>query len=314
MGHESVVSAVATAGFPGGVAAQPSASHNIKRKEYGKRFRMAPWLMVMSLLTILIWGWGQREYRYLTAESGWGYALGIIGGSVMLALMLYPLRKRVRFMARLGPVRWWFQTHMFFGLLGPALILLHANFSIGSTNSAVALFSMLLVAASGIVGRFLYTRTHYGMLSHKQALKALQSEEQRQLRALKPVLEHAPEMQEAFTQLQKRLIPDDRGFVSALRSVLTLGTQARKTQRLARREVRRIVREVAARQAWKRSRTRQFRRRALLESRLLISTVVKVTEFGFYERLMSLWHTLHLPLFILLIITGVFHVVAVHMY
>jgi hypothetical protein len=40
----------------------------------------------------------------------------------------------------------------------------------------------------------------------------------------------------------------------------------------------------------------------------------RVVEFGAFERLFSLWHTLHLPLFLMLLIAGVVHVIAVHVY
>ena len=40
----------------------------------------------------------------------------------------------------------------------------------------------------------------------------------------------------------------------------------------------------------------------------------RVVEFGAFERLFSLWHALHLPLFLMLLIAGVVHVVAVHLY
>jgi len=37
-------------------------------------------------------------------------------------------------------------------------------------------------------------------------------------------------------------------------------------------------------------------------------------EFKFYEKMFALWHLLHLPLFFMLVITGIFHVIAVHYY
>ena len=40
----------------------------------------------------------------------------------------------------------------------------------------------------------------------------------------------------------------------------------------------------------------------------------RVVEFAAFERLFSLWHALHLPLFLMLLIAGVVHVVAVHVY
>ena len=37
-------------------------------------------------------------------------------------------------------------------------------------------------------------------------------------------------------------------------------------------------------------------------------------EFSAFEQLFSLWHALHLPLFLMMLIAGTVHVVAVHVY
>ena len=63
-------------------------------------------------------GWQSSAERPLTAEQGAGYALGIIGGCLMLLLLLYPLRKHLRLMRNWGPVKYWFRLHMLFGVLG----------------------------------------------------------------------------------------------------------------------------------------------------------------------------------------------------
>ena len=44
------------------------------------------------------------------------------------------------------------------------------------------------------------------------------------------------------------------------------------------------------------------------------STIQKITVFSFYEKLFSMWHVLHLPLFLMMLISGIVHVIAVHMY
>jgi hypothetical protein len=64
----------------------------------------------------------------------------------------------MRSLRTFGSVVFWFRLHMTLGLIGPTLILFHANFRLGSLNSNVAMFAMLLVAASGIVGRYLYRK------------------------------------------------------------------------------------------------------------------------------------------------------------
>jgi hypothetical protein len=45
-----------------------------------------------------------------------------------------------------------------------------------------------------------------------------------------------------------------------------------------------------------------------------IDSMLKISGFAFYDRLFSLWHTLHMPIFFMLIITGFVHVWAVHYY
>jgi hypothetical protein len=45
-----------------------------------------------------------------------------------------------------------------------------------------------------------------------------------------------------------------------------------------------------------------------------LESVRKVTEFHFYERLFAIWHVLHFPLFLMLVLSGIVHVIAVHMY
>ena len=40
----------------------------------------------------------------------------------------------------------------------------------------------------------------------------------------------------------------------------------------------------------------------------------RTAAFKLYEGLFSLWHILHLPLFIMMIITAVIHIFAVHLY
>ena len=70
------------------------------------------------------------------------------------------MRKRLASLKILGSVSAWSRIHMMLGVIGPALILLHANFKLGSLNSNVALLAMLTVAGSGLVGRYLYSRIH----------------------------------------------------------------------------------------------------------------------------------------------------------
>jgi hypothetical protein len=74
------------------------------------------------------------------------------------------------------------------------------------------------------------------------------------------------------------------------------------------------LRMEAQRRGWtKKARDKQGRiaRRHLVG---YLATARKVVQLNFYERLFALWHVLHLPLFVMMLITGIGHVIAVHMY
>lgn len=85
-----------------------------------------------------------------------GQGLGI-AGTLMIALgvLSYGIRKRVRALARWGKLKSWLHFHIFLCLLGPFLVLLHTTFKFGGLV-AIAFWSMTLVVASGVFGRWVY--------------------------------------------------------------------------------------------------------------------------------------------------------------
>ena len=128
---------------------QSTATPARRKVSTGSRLEQFGALLFFSGVSITLYrGWINRNDLSRTAESGIGYALGIIGGILMLLLLLYPLRKRARFMQRLGPVKWWFRSHMILGIVGPMCILFHCSFHLGALNSNVSLLCMTLVAST----------------------------------------------------------------------------------------------------------------------------------------------------------------------
>lgn len=83
--------------------------------------------------------------------------LGWTGTVLMLLTNPYILRKRFHFMSRLGSLPGWLNFHIFCGLLGPTCILFHSNFKIGGLV-AISFWSMVIVFASGVVGRYFYVQ------------------------------------------------------------------------------------------------------------------------------------------------------------
>lgn len=261
---------------------------------------------------LLIVGWVFPTEVYLTPETGLGYALGIAGGSLMLLLLLYPLRKRVHGLSFLGSVKTWFQIHMFMGLIGPICILYHSNYKLGAVNSNVALFSMLMVSGSGLIGRYFYTRIHHGLTERATTLDELQG----RAVELKDSVQSMPFMPE----LLQRLVLEERNLlqkVSACPFILSpiygFFISIAAKLRLA------DYSKYALRLASKASPVSASERRRLLKAsdkyvRQRIDATREVSEFRAYTRLFSWWHIFHLPLFFMLLIAGIVHVISVHVY
>jgi len=86
-----------------------------------------------------------------------GHGIGILGFVLMLMTeTLYTLRKRAK-SARWGRVSSWLRFHIFTGLVGPYMVLLHPAMRFRGIAAAVTLLTVVVVA-SGVVGRYIYTR------------------------------------------------------------------------------------------------------------------------------------------------------------
>ncbi|HMZ06336.1 MAG TPA: hypothetical protein PK078_01875 [Anaerolineales bacterium] len=86
-----------------------------------------------------------------------GHTLGIIGFLLMLMTeIFYSLRKRTR-SAAWGRMSTWLQFHIFTGLVGPFMVLLHTSWKFNGLAGATTLLTIIIVF-SGFIGRYIYTR------------------------------------------------------------------------------------------------------------------------------------------------------------
>jgi hypothetical protein len=96
--------------------------------------------------------------RQIPAAGGlYGHAIGILGFLLMLATeTLYSLRKRSR-TARWGRMSSWLQFHIFTGIVGPFMVLLHSSWKFNGLAGVTLLLTGVIVV-SGFIGRYIYTR------------------------------------------------------------------------------------------------------------------------------------------------------------
>ena len=95
------------------------------------------------------------DFRAMRPAGRVGHGLGILGSVMLVTLLVYSLRKRLKFMQRWGDLSVWLRYHIFMGVVGPILITLHTSFKVDGLV-AVSYWSMVAVAVSGVVGRYLY--------------------------------------------------------------------------------------------------------------------------------------------------------------
>jgi hypothetical protein len=278
----------------------------------GKTFLTPMGIFFLVCALLLVAGYYLPLDRYITAKRGIGYLLGIVGGSAMLILLLYPARKRWRWLSFMGGVKAWFQVHMVLGLVGPIMILYHANFSLGATNSNIALFCMLTVSGSGLIGRYLYTRIHFGLTDRATTLNDLQGNAQR-LRNMSFSVPFFPELLQRLTNEEKDMLVGSQSRMVMLRPFYSAWLGMRAKLRL-RAYVRNALRIASSQSATIQQQKQRLKTNTYEYIGQRLQATKEVINFKAYTSLFSLWHILHLPLFFMLLIAGIVHVFAVHVY
>lgn len=244
---------------------------------------------------------------YYTAGSRLGYWLGVVGAVLMLLLMLYPVSKRIPALQRLAAIRYWFSVHMLFGVLGPVLILLHCTLRIGSLNAAVAFWSMVVVASSGVFGRFLYGRLHAGLYGRQRTFAEVAGSADQLFASAALTLGPAPAL---LAELRAYGLHAAAVGLAGWRrpfALAGLGPLARRCMKRCRGQ---LIQSPDGRASshldlpWE---TQALIQRYLAAAR-------DSAQFQAFDSVFAMWHALHIPLVALLALSAVVHVVAVHMY
>jgi hypothetical protein len=274
------------------------------------------WRAGLFVLTVLlaILGWLVSTGTFYEAGDDIGYNMGLVGGLLMLSLLIYPLRKRVRFMERFGSMQAWFRYHQLAGILGPLLVLFHSTFRIGSMNGRVALYAMILVASSGLIGRYLYRHIHKGMYGRHLTMRDVEMDMQKSAEDVRSIFAAYPKILARLTDFRTYAFAHEP---SAWKRVVRFATLRSRGHRLSL-----MIRDGMKRSLAKAKHDSNMSRReriltyqlAKQKTDLFVDAVCEGAQLATWERLFSLWHVLHVPFLYLLVVSGIVHVVAVHMY
>lgn len=290
-------------------------NRTLTRRYTAHAHRVFAVVMAVAWVALVAWGWSIRDEDYISPSSGLGYLLGITGGSMVLLLLTYSVRKRVKFLRNLLHLKIWFRVHMTLGVLAPTAILFHSGFSFGAPNSTVALICLLTVAASGLVGRFLYNRVHAGV--HGEKLKLVQV--RKDFNTLREAL-----LELAVTPKQKQRT--EKIFEALEELMVAQKAATLRTLWISRRRAHSIAESltdlIQAIEHYHEQHPEAHAHQELAQARreihncadVLLAILKKLPGLHLFERLFSLWHVVHLPIFGLMVVTVITHVISVHMY
>ena len=271
-------------------------------------------LFCLAVAAVLFVGWRLRTEELITAEHGVGHMLGIVGTSMMAVLAVYPARKRLPALRVLGSVKMWFCIHMILGVLGPVCILFHAAFSFGSLNSSVALSLMLVIAVSGIVGRYVYCKIHDGLYGHRMTLIELSEKLNRKREEIESQLALVPGVKEELLKIAQGAAQACLSLAGSVRRLLTIRCRIPFVLSRIKRMTRAHLKEQAGGGGWITSIRTKKRNLWNLQAELFLAQTLSVVQFTFYERLFALWQVLHIPSSCLLALVVLVHIIAVSLY
>ncbi len=223
-----------------------------------------------------------------------GVAMGVLGTSLMLAMLLYSIRRKLPIRVPvIGSTAAWLRFHIACGIAGPALIAMHAGLSWPQGIIAIGFWCMVLVALSGAFGRWVF-----GLLPRAEGgRRAAWTEVLAATRALKAELVEATAHRSggsvgAAVREVEGLDPDDvRGFLDLFR----LAREARSR----RARIRRLLRSAGLE-----AETEERAGRVLFDALRLRRGLASIRVAG---RALRLWHLFHRPL-----AAAMYVIVAIH--
>jgi hypothetical protein len=215
-----------------------------------------------------------------------GHSFGVIGFLLMLSTeTLYSLRKRSA-SARWGKMSKWMQFHIFTGIVGPFMVLLHTAWRFQGLAGAVTLMTVVVVL-SGFVGRYIFTSVP---------------------RNADGLLLEVEQLEENLIKIDKALrsvLPEPEGFLgdpleqsgTGSSLVLARGLSGWLTRTRIRRQLQRLGGLAAAQ-------TRELER--LLQRRHELLRQVRSQTIA--RRMLAVWHTIHIPLGMALFVMAFVHI------
>ena len=249
------------------------------------------------------------KHALLRSSGVVGIRLGMTGGFLFFWLYLYSVRKKVKWLAKIGKTKHWLDFHVLMGICAPVLITLHSAFKFQGL-AGVAYWIMIAVLMSGIIGRYLYSLIPKSLSATELSYKELEALYQQSVAEITghlfvPAEElqritHSPDSNSAREMPLLRALGTmlwldvsrpfrvaslRRRFITTSEALLTIGGLLRSSNQALERTI-----AIARRQAW---------------------LAAKLAFLDRAKEVFHLWHVIHRPFSYSFLVLIVVHVAVV---
>jgi hypothetical protein len=236
-------------------------------------------------------------------SSGYvGQSAGLLALAIFLFLWLYPLRKKFRWLAFTGAIPKWLDVHVLAAISLPLLVATHAAWRFDGVIG-LGFWAMMVVWASGLVGRYLYAR-----IPRSRAGVELTIEEIGAQRLA--LLEEIARRSGLGSEVVERMLstgPAPTADPGLWRSFGRMVADDWRRRRAARRLRREILRRTPRRRAGDSAALREVVRLANREMAL----VQQSRMLGATQNVLRFWHVAHRPLAVTALAAVLIHVAVV---
>ncbi|MGZ3556576.1 MAG: hypothetical protein ACXWND_09200 [Gemmatimonadaceae bacterium] len=272
----------------------------------------APITLILSTLTLInvlgapYYQLSQAErvrsplHPYLRPSGLIGQSAGILALAIFIFLWLYPLRKAYRWLAWTGSIGKWLDIHILAAIGLPLLVAIHASWRFDGVVG-LGYYAMLVVCASGIVGRYLYVRiprSQTGVASSREEVAV-------ERRALVTEIAAATGL-DPFSVERTLAVSGPSASIGITRTLLHLLSDDFTRWRL-KRALRRRLKHVKG----GRPLDKEMINRVVELAGREISLAQQLRMLDATKRIFGYWHVLHRPFAVTALVAVLIHVVVV---
>jgi hypothetical protein len=218
---------------------------------------------------------------------------------MLMTEFLYSARKRWH-VFRFGQVRYWLSFHIFTGIIGPFLVLMHTGLEFRGL-AGITMLLTILVVLSGFVGRYIYTSVPRSLAGVELSRRDLESELAQGREEL--AIWSAGKSDRVQILVSEYALTEESDEDLSTSDVLARKYREWQSKRKLHSAVKKLEIE-------EQTRLKNLERMIDKQQRL----IRQINSLKTVRRLMGSWHTFHVPLGITLFTAMTIHIIAASYY